>query len=107
MSQEPGKHRGSHTGTEEQTEFEVQIPRKYIVVLHNDDYTPMDFVIDVLMQIFGKDEMAAMQIMLNIHHLGTGVCGVFPFEIAEMKITRVHDLAAKSEYPLRASMEEE
>ena len=107
MSHEPEKHTGSHTGTEEQTEFQIQTPRKYTVVLHNDDYTPMDFVIDVLMTIFGKDEMTAMQIMLNIHHLGTGVCGAFSYEIAEMKITRVHDLAAKSEYPLRASMEEE
>lgn len=88
-------------------EQKVDEPRLYRVILHNDDYTPMDFVVHVLMSVFKKDELAATQIMLNVHHLGKGVCGVYTYEIAETKITRVHELAEQHEYPLHASMEAE
>ncbi len=85
----------------------IELPRLYKVVLHNDDYTPMDFVVQILMSVFKKDEIAATQIMLNVHNLGRGVCGVFTYEIAETKVARVHQLAEQNEYPLHASMEAE
>ena len=88
-----------------QDEKKIEIPRQYKVILHNDDYTPMDFVVQVLMSVFKKDELAATQIMLNVHNLGKGVCGVYSYEIAETKVARVHQLAEQNEYPLHASME--
>ena len=93
------------TSTEDQIGLDK--PRMFKVLLHNDDYTPMDFVIDLLMQVFGKGEMAAMQIMLNVHNLGKGVCGVYTYEIAETKIAKVQEMAEQHQYPLKASMEEE
>ena len=104
----PSKHEpGSASQDQTHEEQGLLQPRQYRVLLHNDDYTPMEFVVDVLMNIFFKDEPAAMQIMLNVHHQGAGICGVYSFEIAESKIARVHELADQNEYPLRASMEEE
>lgn len=88
-------------------ESKVEIPRLYKVVLHNDDYTPMDFVVQILMSVFKKDEISATQIMLNVHNLGRGICGVYTYEIAETKVARVHQLAEQNEYPLQASMEAE
>lgn len=85
----------------------VDLPKKYKVILHNDDYTPMDFVVEILIEVFKKDELAATQIMLNVHNLGMGVCGVYTYEIAETKITKVHEMAQVHEYPLHASMEAE
>jgi ATP-dependent Clp protease adaptor protein ClpS len=82
-------------------------PRQYKVIIHNDDYTPMDFVVQILKEVFKKDEVAATQIMLHVHHQGKGICGVYSYEIAETKIVRVHELAAQYEYPLKASMEVE
>jgi ATP-dependent Clp protease adaptor protein ClpS len=88
-------------------ESKIEVPRLYKVVLHNDDYTPMDFVVQILTSVFKKDEIAATQIMLNVHNLGRGVCGVYTYEIAETKVARVHQLAEQNEYPLHASMEAE
>ncbi|MDX2470774.1 MAG: ATP-dependent Clp protease adaptor ClpS [SAR324 cluster bacterium] len=105
MPFEPDNGEQNHSSTKE--EINLSKPRQYKVMLHNDDYTPMDFVVDILINIFSKDKISAMQVMLNVHNLGRGVCGVYPFEIAETKTQRVHDLAAEFEYPLKASMEEE
>lgn len=105
MSEGPDKQSHGQSSTEE--EVGLDRPRRYKVLLHNDDYTPMDFVVDVLLKVFGKDEIAAMQIMLNVHHMGTGLCGVFAYEIAETKVSRVHEMAEENDYPLHASMEEE
>jgi len=104
----PSKHEPGSLG-QDQTHEEtgVELPRQYRVLLHNDDYTPMEFVVDILMNIFFKDEIAAMRIMLNVHNEGHGLCGVYTFEVAESKIARVHELADQAEYPLRASMEED
>jgi len=88
-------------------EQRIKVPRLYKVILHNDDYTPMDFVVEILIEVFKKDELTATQIMLNVHNLGKGICGVYPFEIAETKVARVHELAQQYEYPLQASMEAE
>lgn len=86
-------------------ETELREPGKYKVVLHNDDYTPMDFVVEVLVDIFKKNHAEATQIMLNIHTKGVGICGIYSYEIAETKVTRVHEVAEQFEYPLKASME--
>jgi len=88
-------------------EKKVDIPRQYKVILHNDDYTPMEFVVHVLMIVFRKDELTATQIMLNVHNMGKGICGTYSYEIAETKVARVHQLAEQNEYPLHASMEAE
>jgi ATP-dependent Clp protease adaptor protein ClpS len=88
-------------------ESKIEIPRQYKVILHNDDYTPMEFVVHVLMSVFKKDELTATQIMLNVHNSGKGICGTYSYEIAETKVAKVHQLAEQNEYPLHASMEAE
>ena len=87
-------------------ELEVREPSLYRVLLHNDDYTSMDFVIMVLEQVFHKSTAEASKIMLNVHNQGVGVAGVYTREICETKISQVHDLARKNEFPLRCSMEQ-
>jgi ATP-dependent Clp protease adaptor protein ClpS len=97
--------------TEEQvgseTRDEVREPPMYRVLLHNDDYTTMEFVVEILMYVFNKSPEAAATIMMNVHRKGVGECGVFPHEIAETKVDTVHNLARESGYPLRCSMEQE
>ncbi len=88
-------------------ESKIKVPRQYKVILHNDDYTPMEFVVHVLMSVFKKDELSATQIMLNVHNSGKGICGTYSYEIAETKVAKVHQLAEQNEYPLHASMEAE
>jgi ATP-dependent Clp protease adaptor protein ClpS len=85
----------------------LQKPPLYKVLLHNDDYTTMEFVIFVLMSVFHKSETDAFRIMMAVHEQGLGVAGVFTYEIAEAKIEKVHSLARASEYPLLCTMEEE
>ncbi|MHA7840462.1 MAG: ATP-dependent Clp protease adapter ClpS [Gammaproteobacteria bacterium] len=77
----------------------------YRVVLINDDYTPMDFVVDVLQEFFDKDKNQAIQIMLTIHMIGKGACGVYTREIAETKVAQVNDYSRSFEYPLLCEME--
>jgi len=77
------------------------------VLLLNDDYTPMDFVVEVLMRFFRKSELEAIRIMLQVHHEGVGVCGVYPFEIAETKVNQVMQAAAEEGHPLQCIMEPE
>jgi len=89
-----------------QLDEEIKEPRKYRVLLHNDDYTTMDFVIRILRGVFRKSEAEAMRIMLAVHENGAGVCGVYPAEVAETKVALVHTLARKEGYPLKSSMEE-
>ena len=79
----------------------------YRVVLHNDDYTTMPFVVEILETIFHKSPAEAHRIMMHVHTRGRGVCGVYPFEIAETKVDQVHRRARENEFPLRASLEEE
>ncbi|MCF8038334.1 MAG: ATP-dependent Clp protease adapter ClpS [Desulfohalobiaceae bacterium] len=87
-------------------EDEIQEPPMYKVLLHNDHYTTMEFVIYVLKTVFSKQEEEAVQIMLNVHRNGVGVCGVFTAEVAETKVARVKFLARKQKYPLQCTMEE-
>ena len=87
--------------------IEVQEPPLYKVLLHNDDYTSMEFVVSILENIFQKSQQDAMRIMLNVHEKGIGVAGIYTREICETKIAVVHELARKNEFPLRCSMERE
>ncbi len=100
--------RGDGTGTVVETRAKTRLkkPRMYKVLLHNDDYTTMEFVVFVLQGIFHHSESEAMQIMLHVHKHGIGVAGVFTREIAETRIAQVEALARKHEYPLRCSMDE-
>ena len=90
----------------EKSRSRTDTPPLYRVLMHNDDYTTMEFVIQVLEVVFRKQPLEATRIMLNIHVKGVGMCGVFPFEIAETKIEQVHSLARKEGYPLKCSLEE-
>jgi ATP-dependent Clp protease adaptor protein ClpS len=81
-------------------------PKNYKVCLLNDDFTTMDFVVRVLMFYFGHDVSSAMQIMLQVHSDGKGVCGVYPYEIAETKAAQVREYAKANNFPLRCSVEE-
>lgn len=83
----------------------VQPPPMYKVLLNNDDYTPMDFVIEVLMQFFNFDAEKANQLMLTVHYRGKAVCGVYTAEIAETKVMQVNQYARKHQHPLMCSME--
>jgi len=84
---------------------QVREPSLFLVLLHNDDYTTMDFVVMILETIFHKDQMEATRIMLNVHNQGVGVASILPLEIAETKVALVHDLARQHEFPLRCSLE--
>lgn len=86
-------------------DYESDEPPMYKVLLHNDDYTTMEFVVHVLMLIFRKSVEESTQIMLNVHRKGVGLCGVFPFEVAETKVTAVTRLARENGHPLKCTME--
>ena len=81
-------------------------PRMYQVVMLNDDYTPMEFVVEVLQKIFSLDRTTATRIMLEVHTKGKGVCGVYTYEIAETKVAQVTGLAQQHQHPLLCTMEE-
>ena len=91
--------------TEEQTERKLTRPRLYKVILHNDDFTTMEFVVALLMHVFHHSESDAQGIMLHIHQHGIGIAGVFTYEIAETKVAQVRELAEKAEFPLLCTME--
>jgi ATP-dependent Clp protease adaptor protein ClpS len=85
---------------------EVREPRKCKVLLHNDDYTTMEFVVEILREVFRKTEAEAMEIMLRVHHDGVGVCGIYTVEVAETKVAVVRQRAASEGFPLKCTMEE-
>lgn len=96
-----------HELVEVETSTEIKLPRKYKVVLLNDDYTPMDFVVEVLKNFFRLNEEIAVQVMLQVHIQGKGICGVFTRDIAETKVALVNEYARINQHPLLASMEPE
>jgi len=91
----------------ERPEPKVKKPSMYRVLMLNDDFTPMDFVIEVLQSIFNKNGDEATKIMLNVHNRGVGVCGTYTYEVAETKVAQVMDAARRSQHPLQCSLEPE
>lgn len=89
------------------TKDEAKEPSMFKVLLHNDDYTTMDFVVEILMTVFNKSMEESILIMMSVHRLGIGICGFYTFEVAETKMNSVHALARGKGFPLRCSMEKE
>jgi ATP-dependent Clp protease adaptor protein ClpS len=89
------------------TRTKTQRPSLYKVLLLNDDYTPMEFVVHVLERFFGKSREDAHRIMMLVHHKGVGVCGVYTFEVAETKVAQVIEFARQHQHPLQCTMEKE
>jgi ATP-dependent Clp protease adaptor protein ClpS len=98
---------GPGTGVAAKTRPKTKKPSLYKVLLLNDDYTPMEFVVHILERIFGKNRDEAVQIMLHVHRHGVGICGVFTFEVAETKVAQVIEFARRHEHPLQCTMEKE
>ena len=102
--------RGGNTpnvGTVTKVRPKTRKPAMYKVLMLNDDYTPMEFVVHVLERFFQKNRDEATQIMLHVHRRGVGVCGVFTYEVAETKVTQVMDLARQNQHPLQCTIEKE
>jgi ATP-dependent Clp protease adaptor protein ClpS len=102
-----GPDREREGGVATQTRKKVARPDKYKVILYNDDFTPMEFVVMILEGLFKKSPAAATHLMLQIHRTGMGVGGVYVLEIAETKVAAVHQAAERRGYPLRSGMEKE
>jgi ATP-dependent Clp protease adaptor protein ClpS len=95
------------TSTKTRTQSKTDTPQQWKVLLLNDDYTPMDFVVEILETVFRKSEIEAVQIMYAVHQAGVGVAGVYPFEIAETKLLTVEHLAKAQGHPLQCTIEPE
>ena len=100
------EHHDSFDLAVEESRPKLKEPPLYRVVLINDDYTPMEFVVDILQSIFGMERTRATQVMLEVHTKGKGVCGVYNFEIAETKVAQVMSVAQQHQHPLLCEMEE-
>ncbi|MBT5518267.1 MAG: ATP-dependent Clp protease adapter ClpS [Rhodobiaceae bacterium] len=99
--------RDGESGTATLTRTKTQKPSMYKVLLLNDDYTPMEFVIYVLQRFFSKSAEDATKVMLHVHQSGVGICGVFTYEVAETKVTQVMDMARQHDHPLQCTMEKD
>lgn len=101
------KHDGGDggTGVVVQTRAKTKKPAMYKVLMLNDDYTPMEFVVHVLERFFNKNREEATTIMLHVHRRGVGICGVFSYEIAETKVAQVMDFARRNQHPLQCILE--
>jgi ATP-dependent Clp protease adaptor protein ClpS len=107
MSHDSEKHGGDDHGlATAEAKPRLKRPPLYRVILLNDDYTPMEFVVEVLQKIFSLDRTTATRIMLEVHTKGKGVCGVYTYEIAETKVAQVTGLAQQHQHPLLCTMEE-
>ncbi len=102
-----GNGEGNGTSVITRTRTRTRKPNMYRVLLLNDDYTPMEFVVTVLVKYFSKDREEATRIMLLVHQHGVGECGVFTYEVAETKVTQVMDFARKHQHPLQCIMEKQ
>lgn len=105
MSQDYGTDTESQSGVT--LEEELKEPAMYRVLLHNDDYTTMDFVVKILEEVFHKTQEESVAIMLSVHEKGMGLCGVYPKEIAEFRVKQVTERARAAGYPLRCTMEKD
>ncbi len=97
----------SSTGVITETKPQTKKPSMYKVLMLNDDYTPMEFVVHVLVRYFSKSQEDATTIMLHVHQRGVGICGVYPYEIAENKVTQAVDFARKHHHPLQCTLEKD
>ena len=100
-----GDDRGPGTGVAVKPAVRVKKPSMYKVIMLNDDYTPMEFVVMVLERYFNKSHDEATHIMMHVHQKGVGICGVYTYEIAETKVTQVMDLARQHQHPLQCTLE--
>jgi ATP-dependent Clp protease adaptor protein ClpS len=98
---------GPTTSIVTKTKEKTKKPSMYKVILLNDDYTPMEFVVAVLERFFRKSREEATRIMLHVHRRGIGVCGVYPYDVAETKVTQVIDFARRSQHPLQCTLEKD
>lgn len=98
---------GFDAGLATRTRTKVKRPSLYRVLLLNDDYTPMEFVVAILQQVFNRDQDDAIRIMMQVHNHGVGECGIYPYEVAESKVTMVMDAARKNQHPLQCVMEKQ
>ena len=105
MPKQPVHREDNQTGVITRTEAKTKKPSLYKVLLLNDDYTPMDFVVLVLQQFFAMDIEKATQVMLHVHTRGRGACGVYTREVAESKVSQVNEYARMSQHPLLCTME--
>ena len=103
----PGRDDDAGTGLAVKSRTRTKRPSMYKVLMLNDDYTPMEFVVHVLERFFGMGHDQATQVMLHVHQRGVGVCGVFTYEIAETKVTQVMDLARQHQHPLQCTIEKD
>jgi ATP-dependent Clp protease adaptor protein ClpS len=102
---ESGNGSDSGTGVDSKVLTKTKRPSMYRVLILNDDYTPMEFVVHILERFFNKGREEATQIMLHVHHHGVGECGVYTYEVAETKVTQVMDFARRHQHPLQCVME--
>jgi ATP-dependent Clp protease adaptor protein ClpS len=98
---------GTGTGLITKTRPKTKKPSLYKVLILNDDYTPMEFVVHILEKIFNKNREDAVQVMLHVHRHGVGICGVFTFEVAETKVAQVIEFSRRHQHPLQCTMEKE
>lgn len=103
--EEPDLRGSLGTAVVQKPKIRLQEPSLYKVLLHNDDYTPMDFVVHILETIFNKDREQATKIMLDVHKKGVGICGTYPYDIAQTKIAFVIEKSREYEYPLKCTLE--
>lgn len=104
---QPGDEDGTGFGLATETRIKTKKPSLYRVLLLNDDYTPMEFVVFILERFFNRSREQATRIMLHVHQKGVGLCGVYTYEVAETKVAQVLDLARRHEHPLQCVMEKD
>ena len=102
-----GNGSGTGTGVVAKTRPKTKKPSLYKVLILNDDYTPMEFVVHILEKIFGKTREEAVDVMLHVHRHGVGICGIFTFEVAETKVAQVIEFSRRHQHPLQCTMEKE
>jgi ATP-dependent Clp protease adaptor protein ClpS len=105
MNAGPDRDKDQERGVATKTRPKTKKPSQYRVILMNDDYTPMEFVVGLLMGIFKKNQEEATNIMLDVHKNGIGICGIYTFEVAETKVAQVLDLAKRDGHPLKCTLE--
>lgn len=95
------------TAIREKVNIKIDKPKLYKVIMHNDDYTTMEFVVDILMKVFNKKASEATKIMFDVHKKGSGIAGIYPYDIAITKVSRAHSEAIENGFPLKLSLKEE